>query len=103
MFVVGKLDLELPFISWFGSLARAVRFAETEASLLARRRAHVTDSANNRTRPHERLSREELRSMTTNTGVMVWKIGDIRKVALGSPGRRDLVTGIAPKTFVRFR
>ena len=41
--------------------------------------------------------------MTTDTGVMVWKVSDVGKRALGRPVSRDLMTGIARQTLVLFR
>ena len=100
MFVVGELDRELPFIFWFDGLACGIRFAEDEAAVFARGGAHVTDRANSRTRAGERLAREKLLSMTTDTGFMVWKVSDIREVTLCGPGCRNFVTGITRQTFV---
>ena len=98
MFVVRKLDGELPFIFWFGRLAGAIRFAENEAPSFAGRGAYVTDRTDSRTRAGERLPREKLLSVTTNTGIMVWKISDIRKITLCGPCRGNFVTGIASQT-----
>ena len=100
MFVVRKLDGELPFIFWFGGLAGAIRFAENEAPSFAWRGAHVTDRTDSRTRAGERLPREKLLSVTTNAGIMVWKISDIRKITLCGPCRGNFVTGIASQTLV---
>lgn len=103
MFVVGKLDRELPFIFRFCGLARAIRFAEGEAAVFARRGAHVTDRADSRTRAGERLTREKLLSMTTYAGIVVWKISDIRKITFCSPCGRNFVTAITAQTFVFVR
>ena len=100
MFVVRKLDRELPFISWFLSLAGAIRFAENEAPVFARRGAHVTNRTNRRTGADERLSREKLLSMTTDAGIVVWKVSSVRKVTFCRPRRRNLVTGVAGQTLV---
>lgn len=100
MFVVGKLDRELPFIFRLCRLAGDIRLAETEAPVFARRRTHVTDRANRRTRADESLSRKELLSMATDTGVVVWKVSDIGEVAFRRPFSWDLVTGSAGEAFV---
>ena len=100
MFVVGKLDRELPFIFWFCSLAGAVRFTENEAPLFARGGAHMADRANSRTSAGERLSREKLLSMTTDAGVVIWKISHVRKVTFCRPGCRHFVTGVADQSLV---
>src|SRR6266436_7603302 len=98
MFVVGKFDRELSFIFWFHSLACAIRFAEDKSPVFARRGAHVTDRANSRTRADERLSCEKLLSMTTDTGIVVWEVSDIRKVTFSRPCGGNSVTGIASQT-----
>ena len=103
MFVVGELDRELPFIFWFYGLPCGVRFAEDEAAVFARRAAHVTDRANSRTRAGERLAREKLLSMTTDTGIVVWKVGDIREITFSGPCGRNFVTGITHQTLVFVR
>ena len=103
MFVVGELDRELPFVFRFCSLARAIRFAEDEAPVFARRGTHVTDGANNGTRARERLVREKLLSMTTDTGIMVWKVSNIRKITLSGPCGRNFVTGITHQILVFVR
>ena len=103
MFVVREFDYELSFIFRFCRLSGAVWLAEYETPNLARRGAHVTDRANSRTRGHERLPREKLLSMTTNTGVMVWKVGDVGKIALRGPLGRDLVASVAGQTLMLFR
>ena len=100
MFVVGKLDRELPFIFCFGRLARAIRFSEDKAAVFARRGAHVTDRADSRTRAGKRLAREKLLSMTTYTSIMVWKISDIRKITLSGPCGGNFVTGTTRQTLV---
>ena len=100
MFVVRKLDRELPFIVWFCGLAGAIRFAENETPVFARCRAHVTDRANRRTRADERLAREKLLSMTTDTGIMVWKVSNVRKVALCRPGSGKLVARVTGQALV---
>ncbi len=103
MFVVGKLDCELPFISCFGSLACAVRFAEDKAPFFARRGAQVTNRADSRTRAGERLAREKLLSMTMDTGIVVWKVSDIREITLSGPCGGNFVTGITHQTLVFVR
>ena len=100
MFVVGKLDRELPFIFCFGRLARAIRFSEDKAAVFARRGAHVTDRADSRTRAGKRLAREKLLSMTTDTSIMVWKVSDIGEITLSGPCGGNFVTGITRQTLV---
>lgn len=103
MFVVWELDGELPFIFWLCCQAGEIRFAETEAPIFPRRGAHVTDRADRRTRADESLSCEKLLSMTTDTGVMVWKVSDVGEVTLCRPACWQLVTCIAGQAFVFFR
>ncbi|SRR6266436_7667732 len=103
MFVVRKLDGELSFVLWFCRLAGAIRFAENKPAILARSGAHVTDRANSRTRPDERLAREKLLSVTTDTGIVVWEVSDIRKITFRGPGRGDLVARIASQTLMFIR
>jgi hypothetical protein len=103
MFVVRKLDCELPFISWFGGLTCAIRFAENKALVCTRCGAFVTDRANGRTGAGERLPREKLLSMTTDARVVIWKVSDVRKITLCGPGRRNSVTGIASQILVFVR
>ena len=102
MFVVGELDRELPFIFRLNCLAGDIRFAEGESAIFARRRTHVTDRANRRTRGDESLSCEKLLSMTTDTGVVVWKVSDVGEVTFRRPFSWDLVTGVAGEAFVLF-
>ena len=103
MFVVGELDRELSFVFRFRSLARAIRFSEDEAPVFARRGTHVTNRANNRARAGERLAREKLLSMTTDTGIMVWKVSNIRKITLCGPCGRNFVAGVTHQTLVFVR
>ena len=103
MLVVWKLYSELPFIFRFYCQAREIRFAETEAPIFPRRCAHVTDRADNRTRADESLSCEKLLSMTTDAGVMVWKVSYVGEVTLRRPACYQLVTCIAGQAFVFFR
>jgi hypothetical protein len=103
MFVVGKLNRELPLIFWFDGLACAIRFAEDKAPVRARCGAFVTDRANSRTRAGQRLPREKLLSMTTDAGVVIWKVSDVRKITFRGPCRRNFVTGIASQTLVFVR
>lgn len=102
MFVVGKLDSELPFVFRLCCLTAGVRFAEDESRIFARRRTDVTDRTNRRTRGDESLSCEKLLSMTTDTGVVAWKVSDVGKVAFRGPFSWDLVTIIAGEAFVLF-
>jgi hypothetical protein len=60
----------------------------------------MTDSADSRTGAGERLAREKLLSMTTDTGIMVWKVGNVRKTTLRGPCRGNLVARIASQTLV---
>ena len=100
MFVVRKLNRELPFIFWFCSLAGAVWFTEDEASVFTRGGAHMTDRANSRTSAGERLSREKLLSMTTDAGVVIWKVSHVREVTFCRPGCRHFVTGVAGQSLM---
>jgi len=100
MLVVRKLDRELPFVFWLRGLAGAIRVAENEAPVFTRGGAHMTHRANSRTRAGERLVREKLLSMTTNTGIMIWKVSHVRKVAFCRPGGRHFVAGITGQTLM---
>ncbi len=60
----------------------------------------MADGANGGTGAGQRLPREKLLSMTTDAGIMVWKVGYIRKIALCRPGSGNFVTGIAGETLV---
>ena len=100
MLVVWKLNGELPLIFRLRSLIRAIRFAESEPAIFARRGAQMTDSADCRAGAAQSLTREELRPMTTHACVVIGKIRDIGERAVRSPCRRNLVTGVALETFV---
>ena len=100
MFVVRKLDRELPFVFWFRSLAGAIRLTENETNLLAGGGAQMADDTNGGAGAGQRLSREKLLSMTTDTGIMVWKVGNVGKVALRRPWRGNFVAGVARQTLV---
>ena len=103
MFVVWELDSELPFIFRFHCQAGDIRFAEIESPIFARRGPHVTDRADRWTGAHESLSCEKLLSMTTDAGVMVWKVSDVGEVTLRRPACGQLVTCIAGQALVFFR
>jgi len=60
----------------------------------------VTHRANGWAGAHEGLPREKLLSMTTDAGIVVWKVSYIRKIALCRPGSGNFVTGIAGETLV---
>src|ERR1041384_1068173 len=100
MLVMGKLDRELPFLLLLHRELRAVGRAKYEAPIFTGRGAHVTDSANAWPRSHQHLAREELLTMTTHAGIVIGEIGDIGKVSLRIPGRRNFVTSIALQTLV---
>ena len=100
MFVVREFDFELPLIFRLRSLIRAIRFAESEPPIFARHGTKVTDRADCWASAAHSLTREELRPVTTHACVMIGKIRDIGKRAVRSPGRRNLVTGVALETFV---
>ena len=100
MFVVREFDFELPLIFRLASLISAIRFAESEPAIFARRGAHMTDRANRGAGSAHRLARKELRAVTTHARVVIRKICHIRKRAVRSPGRRNFVTGVALETLV---
>jgi hypothetical protein len=100
MFVVGKLDFELPLISGFGGLVRRVWFTESEPPIFPRRGLQMTDGANRRARSHERLARKELWPVTTDARIMVGKISDVGKSPVRRPRGRDLVTRVALETLM---
>ena len=100
MLVMRKFDRELPLIFGLRRLIRTIRLAESEPAIFARRGAQMTDSADCRASAAHSLTREELRPVTTHACVVIGKISDIRKRAVGGPRRRNLVTGVALETLV---
>lgn len=94
MFVMREFNRELPFVPRFDRLIGVVGFAESKAAILAGRGAHMTDRANHRARGYERLPCEKLLSMTTHTGIMIWKVRDVRENSLSGPLGGNFVTGI---------
>ena len=98
--VVWKLDGELPLVLWLRGLLGIVRFAESETRGGAWGRSQVTDGADCGTRATHRLGRKELRTMTTNAGIVIGEVSDIRKIALRIPDGRNLMTGIAGEAFM---
>ena len=103
MFVMRELDRELAFVLRLCCLAGHIRFGEGESRIFARRRTHVTDRTNRRTRAAEGLPRKKLLSMTTDTGVVAWKVSHVGEVTFRSPFSWDLVAGITGETFVFVR
>ena len=100
MFVMRKLDFELSFVFRFRSLVRAIRFAESETTIFARSRAQVTNGADRRAGTAHRLTRKELRPVTTHARVVIGKVSRVRKCTTSSPCRRNLVTSVALETLV---
>jgi len=103
MFVMGKLDGELPLVFRFGRLISSVGFAKGEPRLLARRSPQVTDRTNCRTRAAESLPAKELWPVTANAGIVIGKVGRIRKIAFGIPRRRNPVAAVAGEAFMFVR
>ena len=103
MFVMRKLDRELP--RWFRLhwQVRDIWFTEREARIFTWRGAHVTDGANARARSHHHLAREELLPVTSNARIVIGKISNIGKVAFCIPRRGNFVTLIAVKTLMLVR
>lgn len=95
MFVVREFDRELPFLLWFQRQLRSIGLAKCEARVCARRGAKVADGANRRSGSDHRLSCKKLLTMTTDAGVVIGKVGDVREIALRVPCRWNLVTSIA--------
>ena len=100
MLVMRKLDRELSLIFRFAGLVGSIRVAENEPPVFAWRRAHMADRANSRTCADEGLAREKLLSMATNAGVMIWKVGNVWKVAFRRPLSWDLVAGVTSQGFM---
>ncbi len=100
MFVVREFDLELALVFWLRSLIRAIRFAESEPAIFARRGAQVTYRTDCRASADRRLTGKKLRPVTTHARVVIRKISGVRKCTTGSPCRRNLVTGVALETLV---
>ncbi len=103
MFVVREFDLELALVFWLRGLIRAIRFAEGETSLFTRRGAQVTYRTDRRASADRRLTREELRPMTTHARVVIREIRDIRERSVCGPCRRNFVTSVAFETLVFVR
>jgi len=103
MFVVRKLDRELPFVFWFGRLIGIVRLAEAEARIFARRSAQMTDDANRRTRCDKGLAREKLLPVATDTRFMIGKVSNVWEFSFGGPGSWNFVTRAARQILVVFR
>src|SRR5213080_1118516 len=79
--VMRKLDRELPFFFGFRRLIGIIRFAESEACILTRRGAHVTNGADARLGSDHGLPREELLPVAANAGIVIGKISHIRKIS----------------------
>ena len=103
MFVVRELDGELAFVFRLRRLIRIVRFAESEAPILTRRGAHMTDGANRWAGAGESLPREELLAMAAYTRIVIGKVCGVGKISLRRPRGRQLVTGIAGEALVFVR
>lgn len=100
MFVVGKVDLELPLVFWFRRLVRPVRFAESEAAIFAWRRAQMTNRTDRRAGSDERLAREELRPVTAHARVVIGKVSHVGKRTTSRPRCWNLVTRVALEALV---
>lgn len=100
MLIMRKFDSKLPLIFRLRSLIRAIRFAESEPPIFARRGAKVTDRADCGPGAAHRLTREELGPVTTHACVVIGKIRDIGERAVCCPCCRNLVTSVALETFV---
>ncbi len=103
MFVVRKLNRELPFVFWLRRLTGTVRLAKDETRIFARRRARVTDSADCRPGTGKRLPSEKLLPMTANAGVVIGKVCRVGKISLRRPSGRQLVTGVAREALMFVR
>lgn len=101
--VMRKLDRELPFFFGFPRLIRIIRVAESEACILTRRGAHMTNGADGRAGSDHGLPREELLPVAANASIVIGKISDVRKISFCRPRRRDFVTGITSQAFVFIR
>src|SRR5260370_1586293 len=97
MFVVRKLDRKLAFVFRLRSLTRAVRFAESEPRIFARRGTHVTNGANRGAGTGESLAREKLLPVTAHACIVIRKICRVGKISLRGPSGRQFVTGVARK------
>jgi hypothetical protein len=98
-----KLDRELPFFFRPGWLTSSVGISEDEAGILTGRGPYMTNSADGRAGADECLSCEKLLPVTTNAGVVIGKISNVRKISLRGPRRWNFVTGIAGEAFVLIR
>ena len=103
MFVVRKLNRELPFFFWLHRLIRVIRKAENIARIRAWSGAHMTNGANRRTRTDESLACEELLTMTVHASIVTGEIGHIGKISFGGPDSWKFMTGAACKALVLFR
>ena len=99
---MGKLDRELPYsrLLYFSDFDCRVGLAKGEARIFTRRGAHMTNGADGRAGADHRLTREELLPMASHAGIVIGKIGDIRKLSLRVPCSWDFVTSIARQAFV---
>src|SRR5258708_6784347 len=100
MFVVRKLDGELPFVFRLRCLISAVRFPESEARIFARGGAYVTDRAECRPGANESLPREKLLPVAADAGLVIGKVRGVGKISLRRPIGRELVTLVACEALV---
>src|SRR2546423_14415512 len=101
--VMRKLNRELPFFFGFCRLIGLIRPAESEACILTRRGAHMTNGADGRPGSNNGLPREELLPVAANARIVIGKISHVRKSSFRRPRRRKFVTGIAGKALVLIR
>ena len=101
--VMRKLDRELPFSFRLGWLTGIVGIAESEARILTRRGAHMTNGADGRPGSDHGLPREELLPVAANAGIVIGKVSRIRKRTTSRPRCGNPVTSIALETLVLVR
>lgn len=101
--VMWKLDRELPFFFGFGRLIGIIWLAESEACILTRRGAYMTNSADGWAGSNHGLRGEELLPVAANASIVIGKISNVRKISFCIPCRRNFVASIAGKALVLIR
>ena len=100
MFVVRKLNRELPLRLCLQGQAGDVGRAKSEPRVFTRRRTHMADGANGWARANHHLAREELLAMAADAGIVIRKVGDIGKVSVRVVCSWNFVTSFARQAFV---
>jgi hypothetical protein len=102
MFVVRKLDGELPFVFRLHSLIRIVRIAECETASFPWRGADMADRADCRPGADDCLPGEKLLTVTAHAGVMIGKVSHVGKFPFRRPRGWNLMAVTASKALMFF-